>query len=215
MVNIKGISLAITTHCNLSCTNCTWGIQKIPMNKREHYTWEYLENCAKYFKGIETIYITGGEPTLHPNLEEWSYRFKQLFKCKNLYIWTNGLGFNNLSVDAFNQYDRIIITLYDKNTYKGSVDNSEQIMDFIESFPTNSRHKIQPGRIDHLINIPGGPNPCGRQVEHEGLVPYLNGKVYHCCGGIAIQKGVILSDSWRTDILNEPLNCDLCVFGEF
>jgi MoaA/NifB/PqqE/SkfB family radical SAM enzyme len=58
--------LKVTNKCNLSCKYCNQknqNIQSLPLQKIEEIVNEVAKDCAH-------IIITGGEPTLHPNLPE-------------------------------------------------------------------------------------------------------------------------------------------------
>ena len=53
-------------------------------------TWDYIIESARYLKGIKMIKLTGGEPTMHPQFQEFVPKLKELFQCEILSIETNG-----------------------------------------------------------------------------------------------------------------------------
>ncbi len=76
--NPKGISVLVTKNCNLRCKMCHFyhsslGEVKLnpQINKKNIVDIKVIENLVKNWKGIKPyITLTGGEPTLHPQIEE-------------------------------------------------------------------------------------------------------------------------------------------------
>ena len=78
----------ITTRCNRRCVDCCAGIG---INRvLQHHSWSYFQRAAKHFYGIDRVNLTGGEPTAHPQFEEYVPGFKALFGCRLLTLSTNG-----------------------------------------------------------------------------------------------------------------------------
>ncbi len=78
---MPNITLEITHSCNLSCSFCY-----IPENKSLTANLEILEKLPKK---IKNVLITGGEPTLHKNFEQfWK---KAYTSAKFTHISTNGI----------------------------------------------------------------------------------------------------------------------------
>ena len=233
---IDMIYIGLTTHCQVNCPYCSWGINKIPMKDREFYSWEYLENIAKYVYGIPKVCIIGGEPTMHPDFVEWSPRFKELFGCKELYVWTNGYG-NLLFPEVFVNYDWVIMTKYTEKTFKGAPNNSEE-MDYLFSFYEGMADKvtkcifnengdlcilegqgiprISMGEIEHRIPpVVQKTGNCGRDWKGSRIVSYVHGKLYPCCGEIHLSEaiGIEPTENWREEITKVPIHCDKCLFA--
>ncbi len=233
---INAFSLGLTSHCQVNCPSCSWGINKIPMNKREFYSWEYLENISKYIYGIDKVYIIGGEPTMHPNFAEWSPKFRELFGCKELYVWTNGYG-NFLFPEVFINYDWVIMTKYTGKTFKGAPNNSEE-MDFLFRYYEGKTTRI----TDRVINengdlciLKGDGIPrismgeiehrrppevqktgnCGRDWKGSNMVAYLDGKIFPCCGALYLPEsvGIEPTENWREEITKLLIPCDRCLFA--
>src|SRR6185503_3305035 len=108
---IKIVQITVTTFCNMKCKECCCAMQIIPKHDKHFVTWDYMVNAAKYFYGVPTIDITGGEPSIHPELEEWSPKLKQLFGCELLTMDTNGSMFKK-KPELFRSYDKIYVTHY-------------------------------------------------------------------------------------------------------
>jgi organic radical activating enzyme len=91
MIKINGnLDYIITSGCNLSCDDCDrFSNFNLP------YT-ESLEEAEKNFEAwgkaieVDTLTITGGEPLMHPHLNELIALARKYIKCNLISIITNG-----------------------------------------------------------------------------------------------------------------------------
>src|ERR1700682_2071439 len=78
----------VTHKCNLACSYCT---QKEPdVFSDELPTAETIRILAKIRKETDSIVITGGEPTLRPDIEDLVEAARQEIKFRSLLLITNG-----------------------------------------------------------------------------------------------------------------------------
>lgn len=84
-------SWTLTNWCNYSCTYCS--AKSIMVDK-----WNKQESISKYkftlarlknFDAPFEIELYGGEPSLHPNIEEIITELKKIYNCKKILIITN------------------------------------------------------------------------------------------------------------------------------
>lgn len=71
MNTIKPLFLYITTSCNLRCKHCYVGSNRL--NDANHISLQNAEKILQYFKtafGCNKVFLLGGEPTLHPELDK-------------------------------------------------------------------------------------------------------------------------------------------------
>lgn len=207
---IDSISYALTTHCNMRCPNCCAGITDMPKSMKSFYSWEYIENSAKYFKGIRRINLTGGEPSVHPNFQEFIPRLKDLFNCEVLSIWTNGTMFKK-KPDAWEYFDEIHISNYTPDTFDGCPDNTKDIEWIKNKYPDK---KIYSTEVEHIPKERRGTKPCFRAYSE--TVEFVDGKIYPCCASSALseQKYIELCDNWMEEILKVLPPCHVCLFAE-
>ncbi len=91
------IELDITLRCNLVCINCDRAIRHAPENA--DMTIEQIKKFIQETKELdykwEKLKLIGGEPTLHPQLDEIIKLIKEFHKenpqCE-VQLWTNGYG---------------------------------------------------------------------------------------------------------------------------
>lgn len=92
MIDLKSyIELYITNECNLTCSNCN---RFNNYDFRGHYAWEDSQEAIKAWAQRITapmITIIGGEPTLHPELEQWVRGAARAWPDRPVVIQTNGL----------------------------------------------------------------------------------------------------------------------------
>jgi MoaA/NifB/PqqE/SkfB family radical SAM enzyme len=82
------VTFYVTHKCNLACSYCT---QKEPdVFSDELPTAETIRILAKIRKETDSIVITGGEPTLRPDIEDLVEAARQQIKFRSLLLITNG-----------------------------------------------------------------------------------------------------------------------------
>lgn len=93
-----------TNWCNYSCQYCS-------SKSRMVSDWSKVDSISKYkivlarLKGVDTDFavdLFGGEPTLHPNIEEVLHELKQMPRCKGILISTN----LSRSIDFYKKFDQ-------------------------------------------------------------------------------------------------------------
>jgi hypothetical protein len=85
------IEIYITNECNLTCSNCN---RYNNYNFQGHYHWQdSAEAINAWSKRITAPIITiiGGEPSLHPELEQWVEGVASAWPDRPVLIQTNGL----------------------------------------------------------------------------------------------------------------------------
>jgi MoaA/NifB/PqqE/SkfB family radical SAM enzyme len=207
MREITCINYMITTACDRLCPDCCCNMKSNSIN---HVTWASLKESAVYFKGIDRINLTGGEPTLHPQFINYVPNLRELFQCNRLTIETNGWGFKKFP-DIFRYFDWIQVSHYSVDSYEKSWDNSKEI-DFIRGYlPSMS---LIVGEITHIPrNVITGGKICDRGLSENAS--FYKGKLYPCCvaPGIEGAKGIELTPNWRQEILKVKLPCHNCLFS--
>lgn len=200
----------------MKCPDCCCNITAMANRDKKFFDWEYLENAAKYFYGLDRIHLTGGEPTLHPRFRDFVPKLKDLFGCNRLTIETNGFGFKKYS-HLFGWFDEIYCSHYTADTFPGCPDNTEEIVYLKDALQIlqNKNTKIIVGEIQHSSRENRGTKICARGTSE--TLGYSNGKLYPCCvasGLPARDVGIPLTENWREDILKVVHPCDICFFAE-
>lgn len=88
------ITYHITNRCNKNCTSCGHFLPLVPKseNHKDYDTViEELELLSYYKEYITELGISGGEPTLHPNLREILIKARELFPNNYIRLDTNCL----------------------------------------------------------------------------------------------------------------------------
>ena len=88
------IEFYITNQCNLACTNCN---RFNDHDFRGHYFWEDSAPAVEAWSHrINAPYLTiiGGEPSLHPGLEDWVSNLRRLWPHTEIMIQSNGTNPN-------------------------------------------------------------------------------------------------------------------------
>ena len=91
---------SIVSHCNLNCRYCD---HFSPLADKRIFSVQELEKHFKKLRSkidVQNIGILGGEPLLHPNINEVLIMTRKIFENTNLTIITNGILLNKMP-DSF------------------------------------------------------------------------------------------------------------------
>lgn len=113
-VDPAGAYVDITSECNLKC-NCCY------INNEDRRKTFFSKNEASNLKEFRQIYLTGGEPTCHPNLLKIISEFKRM--KKRIYLLTNGVKLTKSYISKLKNagVDCVVLqfdSLYDKHYLK-------------------------------------------------------------------------------------------------
>ena len=205
----RKVNLEITTACNLSCPECSAATNNTGKRPAHHHPWEYFEEAAKWIHGMDSLVVIGGEPTLHPKFAEFVPRFRALFGCREMVLWTNGFQVEKHQQVIRDNFDAVYASLYDERTAPWNKRPNGGLVQFVK------------GNFEHLtmeqphisLSHRGSGDICERGVH--GPVTYADGKLYGCCVAMGLPDGigVVPSENWRADVLNAPLPCSECCFS--
>ena len=185
----------VTSDCNLHCKFCSQTYTR-EVFKNYQMSMEEVITIVRSLKKrkihINTIELTGGEPSLWENIEEGVKAFKTV--CDTVTLVTNGnapekilnLNLKHWIVSA-SQATKIQMEYYSKHNKMGVIVYNRHL------------HKQLPTEV---IKDSLPANCCVSQdcfnVPQESFL-YISGKVYYCCNAFAISKEVGL---------NENIECD-------
>lgn len=203
----KKVNLEITTRCNLRCPECSAGIG---INRvLQDHPWEYFVEAAKWIYGVDSLVCIGGEATMHSKFAEFIPKFRELFGCREMVLWTNGFLVERYADIIRDNFDAVYASLYDQRTAPWNKRPNGQLVQFVKS------------SFEHLTmeepHIPrsrrGSGGLCERGIH--GPVTYADGKLYGCCVAMGLDEGigVVPSANWREEILQTPLPCHSCCFS--
>lgn len=86
------LDVHVTDHCNLNCRGCEhYSSISDPVFADLGDTIADLERLAGLFDNIEQIYLLGGEPLLHPEVEKFVHETRRVFPRTRLSVMTNGI----------------------------------------------------------------------------------------------------------------------------
>jgi hypothetical protein len=196
------VTLLITTHCDRGCPHCCYRISDNAALPPRHYDHAYFVDAARWLTGIERLYISGGEPTLHPEFARLALELRSLFKPRRLILATNGARVIEHQA-SMKFFDEIRVT------YFGAPADIAAIRWLQDHLP----RRLQIHSAAHLpLDKPGGGAPCGR--EHNAA--YANGRLYPCCvaPGLLDAASIAPSATWRAELTATPLPCAVCPFSK-
>lgn len=197
----------------MRCPHCCCGMQVMDKGEKYFVSWDYMLNAAKYFYGVDTIDISGGEPSIHPELEAWAHKLKELFGCRLLTMDTNGTMFKK-KPEMFGHFNKIYVTHYVPGTFEGSPDNIEEI-NFLKDYYKDKPELLHvSGDMTHVDRARRGTKPCFR--AYSGTVHYAGGRLYPCCVGPGLDTkiSIPLTDNWKEEILKTQPPCHDCFLAE-
>lgn len=179
----------ITDHCNLNCIGCNH-FSPLADNFYLELT-DYERDCKRLYEltngEIEEIVLLGGEPLLHPNLQNIFYITSQYFQTAKIILLTNGILLASQEDDFWESCHKygihILITKYPIYI------NYETIIEKANRFNVKCSYGInRNSEIKKMECIPINPNnqmsaeSCFNQCyKANNCITLRNGKLYTCC----------------------------------
>ena len=196
------VAILVTTFCNRQCPECCYRIPGHEMLAPTHYDWAYFEHAATFLRGLAVLFISGGEPTVHPEFGRILREFDALFEPDVLELITNGYNLPRYA-DEWHRLDRIII-----NDFSGD-ERSHAAVAAVQAWDP-ARLVVEPGLHTDLKER-GSGRPCMRRT----IAAYAAGRLYPCCvaPGIPGAASMAPTRDWRETLERIPLACDRCCFS--
>lgn len=228
---IKRLALPLTRVCNRKCPECPARIRlgvlgqgQVPTDT--HVPVSELLWAGKLIGPIDSIEVTGGEPTLHPDFKWISESFHHIFKCKDILLLTNGFEFDTKpeKLPLLLNYDRVYITWYTNEfaIRHHSEANTTQV-NIVEDFCKRNGKPVHVQRMDsHIPFKPPveGVNACmfgyNNATWPGDMVTYYRGQIYGCCTAWELDhpgRGILLTSDWRDHLKEIELPCESCFLG--
>lgn len=204
------VNLELTTACNLSCPDCSAATNNSGKRPVHHHPWGYFVEAARWLRGIRSLVVIGGEPTVHPQFADLVTRFRDLFQCQELILWTNGARVAKYANVISATFDAVYGSLYDERTAPWNPKPNTKAIDFIKIAFPNTATMEEP----HVpMSRRGSGAICERGIH--GPITYADGKIYGCCVAMGLPDGIGVtpSENWRNEVLQTPLPCGDCCFS--
>lgn len=120
--NIRYLRVSLTDHCNLRCVYCMPEEQIFRPNAELLQTEEFLRLIRIFTQmGVDKIRLTGGEPTVYPDLIEIVQDIKEIRGIREITMTTNGIRLVTLAEPLKRAgLDRVNVSLdtTDRHTFK-------------------------------------------------------------------------------------------------
>ncbi len=123
---VNMLELFITNKCNLRCNGCFY---KKGLGTGEMSLDDYKKHICEHISNVKKIILLGGEPTLHPNINEM-IEFNNTCGLRTI-IYTNGYAMNRISKSVLNNTDVRASVYGFRNSEKPIIKIARQ------NFPTN------------------------------------------------------------------------------
>lgn len=147
MEGIFNVDYHITDKCNLLCVGCNHFCPLVPSNT-EHKSMEQIKSdlflLSKIKDNINCVTIMGGEPTLHPYLNDILYFTRSIFPNNTIFLTTNGTRYKDFHLWKDAIIDNNIMVVLSQYPF---VENYKEIYKSIQDmFPNNCVSSINYNR---------------------------------------------------------------------
>jgi hypothetical protein len=164
-----------------------------------------LEKVAEVIRGVHTIRLTGGEPSIHPMFAEIATAARELFRCKVLEVETNGASFPT-NQDIFTVFDLVEVTNYTEPNFVPNKD----LVDLVLKNPKLKGIIHIGSPVVHFPRSRRAPGTCER--GNLTMVSIYKNRIYPCAMGWGIDNpvSVPLSSKWIEELKKLKLPCERC-----
>ncbi|MHA1657502.1 MAG: radical SAM protein [Promethearchaeota archaeon] len=104
ILNNFPLRIAITNFCNIKCFFCSNEGMPLSQKNNKNIDFVHLKYLIKVLaeKGLKNISLTGGDPTLYPQLSELLIYLTK-FNFKDVFFHTNGINLNQKSIEEISK----------------------------------------------------------------------------------------------------------------
>ncbi|MDP8200605.1 MAG: radical SAM protein [Candidatus Tenebribacter burtonii] len=215
------LEFAITDFCNLKCKSCSQGTQF--QKDKKHMSVDYLRGISKFIRSHEfnTIKISGGEPTLHPEFGKICEELRELFPAKKYILATNGYLLNQY-LHKINVFDLIEFSNYPTKNDEIYRELCKLDIPIIDIKIKEEYSDLTDISLKKNINKHDVFRNCGSPRR---IAKVIQDRIYPCCisFGLAAIRGnidlddvsVILDENWRQNIPKLDLEnyCKECFYN--
>lgn len=182
------LEMHLVTHCNIRCKGCS---QFSPIADRwfadivDHE--KDMVRLSVVFSNIETIRFVGGEPLLHPEIEQFIKITRKYFQRTNICIATNGFNLKSMPESFWNACRSNHIKI-NWTVYPPLFSIRNKIVQFVNEkgiVITARKHD----RFRAILNLKGDSDPdkALRFCRSLYFCPFLrHGKIYICSRPVVI-----------------------------
>ena len=176
------LELHLADQCNLNCRGCShYSPIASPWYADPAQHEKDLRQLRRYFRKVVRIRLMGGEPLLHPVVEQFLPSTRRIWPTASIHLVTNGLLLRRMPPSFWRtcRENQIII---DWTVYPPLADQYESICNFVSSRGV----AIQANRVtefSRFLNPEGDSDPAQafKACRSQYFCPFLReGKLYIC-----------------------------------
>lgn len=133
------VAIELTNTCNLRCKHC---YKEATLGQGSFLDYKKIESILKFLKGkTPVINLVGGEPTLHPCIDEILSISTVGFSTT---LISNGTNINSISDENIKKLRSSQVSMYgyDANSYKETTGNDTAFLKFCEGIKKLKKNKI-------------------------------------------------------------------------
>jgi hypothetical protein len=206
--NLASANVTIITGCNRSCPDCCCG-DVVLRAKPIVFSVDDVARDVAALGDAGVVYLTGGEPTLHPDFPAVAEAARRARGSLPLVLITNGARLVRHAA-ATRHFDAIRMSVFVEGSNAGSPTDPSIVEEFKKVCPPGVR--FEPSVVIHYRTT-GGSGTCERI---HNTMSTMNGRAYPCCVASGIdgaESTDLLTPGWEDRLLDVAAPCDRCVFG--
>lgn len=179
---LDNLMLHIVDHCNLKCAHCGhFSNLASPYYLDIDWFEKQIVQMFELIKDTKRLLIMGGEPTLHPELQQFLIVAKRHYPNATVELWTNGILLEKQEESFWRLLHdldiKLVVTNFPINV------NKTKIRELVETFKVNLMFTPEMGEFLVLLNPKGDSDPKKAYTaceERRGCTQLYEGKVYLC-----------------------------------
>jgi hypothetical protein len=176
------LEVHLVDHCNLNCRGCDHFSPIADKWFADLKTYEQdLRQLKKLFSGIHTLFLLGGEPLLHPEVERFLFATRSYFpNIRRLVLMTNGILLDKMPASFWESCKKTSTELI-FDVYPPLYSKEQYLLDLA----TSNRVKISSSKVQDFqacLNLKGDSNIGNsfKKCSFRRIHQLKEGKIYVC-----------------------------------